>query len=235
MENNPTAAAEAPKAPETEATPTTNQEPAQAPDMHGFSSDELAEMRKFYDANGGFEKVKSRISNPQPAQPQPEAQPANEPTSHTQAPAEPQYKTPEGAITAQEFMAKQYFQSLANEEKYKSISEGIRNGDFLKEMTAFGISTMNPDGSINNQKIRMYLDLKAQTVPAQPTGAEPNMSNAPTVEYYQVEGDKITTYDQAYAIIQQDAQLKSLGQAGHPLNSQAEEFIKNKGNVANKA
>ncbi len=234
MENAPEAAAEAPKAPETEATPTTNPEPAQAPDMHGFSSDELAEMRKFYDANGGFEKVKSRISNPQPAQPQPEAQPANEPTSHTQAPAEPQFKTPEGAITAQEFLAKQYFQSLAGEEKYQAISKGIASGDYLKEMKAFGIDALNPDGSINDQKVRMYLDLKAQTVPAKGTGTEPDASAAPTVEYYQVQGDKITQMDDAYKILQQDMQLQAAGQGRHPLIAQAEEFIKTGGKPAEK-
>ena len=68
MENNPTEApAEATKAPESEAPKDTNNEQAasQAPDMHGFTSEQLAEMRKFYDANGGFDKVKSKISNPE--------------------------------------------------------------------------------------------------------------------------------------------------------------------------
>ena len=78
MENAPEAPAEAPKAPESEATPNTNQEQQAAPDMHGFTSDQLAEMQKFFEANGGFDKIKSRISNPepkveQPAQPEPQA------------------------------------------------------------------------------------------------------------------------------------------------------------------
>lgn len=236
MEENPTAAAEAPKAPETEATPTTNEQapvaPA-APDMYGFTSDQLADMKKFFEANGGFDKVKSKISNPEKvAEP---VQPAQEnPTSHTQAPVEPQFKTPEGAITAQEFLAKQYFQSLAGEEKYQAISKGIASGDYLKEMKAFGIDALNPDGSINDQKVRMYLDLKAQTVPAKGTGTEPDASAAPTVEYYQVQGDKITQMDDAYKILQQDMQLQAAGQGHHPLITQAEEFIKNGGKSVEK-
>ena len=83
MDNAPAEApAEAPKAPESEATPNTNPEPQApvVPDMHGFTSDQLAEMQKFFAANGGFDKIKSRISNPEPkvetpAQPAPQAQP----------------------------------------------------------------------------------------------------------------------------------------------------------------
>lgn len=220
MENNPTEApAEAPKAPESEAKPT-NTEQTQVPDMHGFTSEQLAEMRKFYDANGGFDKVKSKISNPEkPAEKPTETIEKNvdEPTSHTQQP-ETKPQTPQGAITAAEFLAEQYFKSLAGEEKYASISKGIANGDYLKEMAAFGISAMNPDGSINDQKVRMYLDLKAQTVPAKPTETEPNASAAPTVSYTEVGENGIENIDQAYKVFMEP---------GNPARQKAEEYIKN--------
>lgn len=207
-------------------TPTpTNTEPTQAPtqasapDMHGFTSDELADIRKFFDNSGGFDAVKSKISNPEPRPAEP-VQPAqtSEPTSQPQAPVEPETpKTPAGAITAQEFLAEQYFKSLSGEEKYANIADGIRNGDYLKEMSAFGINALNADGSINDQKVRMYLDLKAQTVPAKPTETEPNDSAAPTVTYTEV-GDKIESLDQAYKVIMEP---------NHPRAKDAEEFIKN--------
>ena len=227
MENTPEAAGPAP-AEQTVATPTNTepaQAPAQAPDMHGFTSEDLAGMRTFIDNNGGWDKIKSRISNPEPKPaeaapvPQPEAQPAqtNEPTSQPQAPVELQFKTPAGAITPQEFLAEQYFKSLSGEEKYANISDGIRNGDYLKEMSAFGINALNADGSINDQKVRMYLDLKSQTVPAKPTETEPNASAAPTVTYTEV-GDKIESLDQAYKVIMEP---------NHPRTKDAEEFIKN--------
>ena len=198
MEDTPTAPAEAPQAPESVATPNTNPEPVaapQMPDMHGFTSDQLADMKKFFDNNGGFDAIKSKISNPQPVQPAPEAQPEI-PTSQPQQPVQ---------------------QSLSGEEKYASISDQIRNGNVLKEMASFNIRALNQDGSINDQMVRRYLDLKAQTVPAKPTESEPNASAAPTVSYTEV-GDNITDINQAY---------KVLMEPGNPNMAKAEEYIRN--------
>lgn len=224
MENTPTAAAEAPKAPETEAAPqNTNPEPAQAPapNLHGFTEEQLAEMEKFYSANGGYEKafgkVKSAISNPvKPAEPatKPAEAPAPQPQPQPEAPA---YKAPEGSISPQEFLAHQYFKGLSQDPKYAGISEQIANGDILKEMAAFNIRALNQDGSLNDGMVRKFLDLKAQTVPAKPTAAEPDASAAPTVSYVNV-GDKIENIDQAYQVIMQP---------NHPATKMAEEFIKN--------
>lgn len=226
MENAPEAPAEAPQAPESEATPINTNPAPVAPDMHGFTSDQLAEMQKFFEANGGFDKIKSRISNPEPRVEQPVAQPA--PQAQPQQPhyEQPAYRAPAGSITAEEFLAKQYFDSLAHEEKYSAISKEIADGDVLKEMASFNIQPLNRDGSINDTMVRRYLDLKAQTVPAKQSGATPEASAAPTVDYVPV-GEKINDIDQAYAVIRQDAQLKASGMAGHPNVALAEEFIKN--------
>lgn len=226
MENSP----EAPVAPEvkSEATPNTNPEPAKAqeapaaPDMHGFTSEQLADMQKFFQANGGYEKVKSRISNPTPA-PAEEQKPV-EPAQPV-APQEPEYRAPEGSITAQEFLAKQYFGALAHEEKYAGISKEIANGELLKEMAAFNISPLNRDGSINDQMVRRYLDLKAQTVAAKQTSSVPEASAAPTVDYIPV-GDKITSAQQASQVLLQDSQLRARGLAGHPSAKLAEDYMK---------
>lgn len=239
MEDNvPAAAGEDSQASQTEATPqTTNQEPAQAPapDMHGFTSEQLAEMRKFYDANGGFDKVKSKISNPQQFEPQtqqqqmqPQPQPqqmqqqnygpqAQQPTSQQYQPQQAPYRPPQGAITPEEFLAQQYFQGLSRDPKYEGIADQISSGDVLKEMAGFNIQPLNQDGSINDAMVRRYLDLKAQTVPAKPTETEPNASNAPTVTYTPA-GDKISDINQAYKILMEP---------GNPDMAKAEEFIKN--------
>lgn len=225
MEDNPTAPAEAPKAPESVETPTnTNTEPTQAPDLHGFTSEQLADMKKFFDNNGGFDAIKSKISNPAPA---PEPAKPTEPTSQPQAqPVEqPVYKAPEGSITAQEFLAQQYFQSLSKDPRYEAIADQVANGDVLKEMAAFNIQPLNQDGSINDGMVRRYLDLKAQTVPAKSTSTEPNASTAPTVEYIPV-GEKISDLNQAYSVLSQDAKLRASGQPGHPQIALAEAFIK---------
>lgn len=233
MDNAPTEApAEAPKAPESEAPQTTNepaQAQAQAPEMYGFTSEQLAEMKKFYDANGGFDKVKSRISNPQQFEQQPQQQQMQQtqqqnygpqtqqqPTSQQYQQQEP-YRPPQGSITPEEFLAQQYFQGLSHDPKYQTISDQIASGDVLKEMASFNIQPLNRDGSINDAMVRRYLDLKAQTVPAKPTETEPNASNAPTVTYTSA-GDKISDINQAYKIIMEP---------GNPDMAKAEEFIKN--------
>lgn len=228
MDNAPTEAPAPAPVGESVATPTnTNTEPVQAPapDMHGFTPEDLAGMRTFIDNNGGWDKIKSRISNPEPAtaptqtpeaQPNPTSQQLNRPQEQYQP--EPTYQIPQGAITPQEFLAEQYFKSLAGEEKYANIADGVRNGDYLKEMSAFGIQALNPDGSINDQKVRMYLDLKSQTVPAKPTESTPSASAAPTVTYTEVGENGIANIDQAYKILMEP---------NNPAQAKAEEFIKN--------
>lgn len=229
MADAPNEAAAPAPAGETVATPTnTNTEPAKAPetnsvDLHGFTQEDLAGMRTFIDNNGGWDKIKSRISNPEKPIDRPvensqtQPQKTEEPTSHTEE-QKTASQTPQGAITAQEFLAKQYFKSLAGEEKYAPIAKGIENGDYLKEMAAFGINALNQDGSINDQKVRMYLDLKAQTVPAKPTNSEPNASAAPTVSYTEVGEGGFTDINQAY---------KVLMEKGNPNIAKAEEYIRN--------
>lgn len=224
MENAPEAAGVAP-APQTEATPINTNEPVAQPaqEMYGFTSEQLADMRRFYDANGGYDKVKSKISNPTPVQP--EVKPV-EPEQTVAQPQAPVYRAPEGSITTQEWMAKEYFRALSGEERYASISNEIASGELLKEMASFNIQALNQDGSINDGMVRRYLDLKAQTVPAKQTSVGPEASAAPTVDYIPV-GETITDINQAYDIIRQDAMYKSRGIAGHPSVAKAEEFIKN--------
>lgn len=222
MENTPEAAGAAP-APQTEATPTnSNQEPAQAPDMHGFTSEQLADMQKFFQANGGYEKVKSRISNPAPA-PAEEQKPVE--SAKPVEPVEPPYVPPVGSIRPDEFLAQQYFGALSREEKYAAISKDIESGAVLKDMAAFNIRPLNKDGSINDTMVRRFLDLKAQTVVARQSGVTPDAGSAPTVDYVPVDGD-IKDMRQAMAILQQDSMLKRGGQAGHPAAEAAEKFMR---------
>lgn len=226
MENTPEAAPQGTEAvPQTALTESTKVETPeinaeQVAKFLGTDAETFGKFQKFIEANGKFDsafsKMKTDISNPIKATESVEEPKKEEPAVQPQVQVS-QYKTPEGAITAQEFLAKQYFQALAGEEKYAPIAKGIANGDYLKEMSAFGINALNPDGSINDQKVRMYLDLKAQTVPAKPTGTEPDASAAPTVSYVNV-GDKIENIDQAYQVIMQP---------NHPATKMAEEFIKN--------
>lgn len=222
MENTPEAAGAAP-APQTEATPTnSNPEPVQAPDMHGFTSEQLADMQKFFQANGGYDKVKSRISNPTPA-PVQEQKPV-EPAQPVEPP-KPAYKAPAGSITPQEFLAQQYFGALSHEEKYAAIAKEVESGAVLRDMAAFNIHPMNEDGSINDAMVRRFLDMKAATVAARQPASMPEAGAAPTVDYVPVEGD-IRDMQQAMAVLQQDSALRAAGMAGHPSADAAEKFMR---------
>lgn len=231
MADTPEAPTPAPADASVETPTNTNAEPTQAPEQPtvdlGLTSEQAEKFKTFIQNSGGFDnafkKLKTDISNPQPERapeaPQMAPEPQNnmQPTSHTQ-PAPEAFKTPKGAITAQEFLAEQYFRSLAGEEKYANISEGVMNGDYLKEMSAFGIQPLNQDGSINDQKVRMYLDLKAQTVPAKPTETTPDASAAPTVSYTEVGENGISNTDQAYKILMEP---------NNPNMKAAEDYLRN--------
>lgn len=230
MENTPEAPAAAPAA-ESVATPT-NSNPAPAPempDMHGFTSEQLADMRKFYDNNGGWEKVKARISNPTPA---PAEQKPAEPAQPAEPP-KPAYKAPAGSITPQEFLAQQYFGALSHEEKYAAIAKEVESGAVLRDMAAFNIHPMNEDGSINDVMVRRFLDMKAATVAARQPASMPEASAAPTVDYVPVEGS-IKDMQQAMAVLQQDSALRAAGMAGHPSAEAAEKFMRETLNPAKK-
>ena len=238
MDNTPNEAPAAAQAVESVATPNTNENTAQAPampDMHGFTSEELAEMRKFYDNNGGFKNVKSRISNPEPKnQEQPVQAQAQTPVQQ-QPVAQPQQpmRTPDGMLSRNDLLMRGYYERLAGEEEFKPIAKEIVNGDVLKEMEMLGINPTDSNGFIDDRKIRAFLSIKAKTVPASQANSMPEASPAPTVDYIQV-GDTIENMAQARAVIMQDSQLRASGQAGHPSVAKAEEFLRNALNKNNK-
>ena len=231
MDNTPNEAPAAAQAAESVATPNTNENTVQAPampDMHGFTSEELAEMRKFYDNNGGFKNVKARISNPepknqeQPVQAQAQTQVQQQPVAQSQQPM----RTPDGMLSRNDVLMRGYYERLAGEEEFKPIAKEIIGGDVLKEMEMLGINPTDSNGFIDDRKIRAFLSIKAKTVPASQSNSTPEASPAPTVDYVQV-GDTIENMTQARAVIMQDSQLRALGQAGHPSVAKAEEFLRN--------
>lgn len=237
MENTP----EAPVTPEvkSEATPITNSAPAPAqvqtsasatPDMHGFTSDQLADMKKFFEANGGFDKIKAKISNPAPKVEQnvlntPAPNDVPQQPAQAQEQVTNQYVTPKGAWSMQQIAMKNYLESLSKKEQYAGISKELADGTIIDEMKGLGMHAFNADGSLNPEPFFKYLDLRAKTVPAAQTSTTPEASAAPTVEYAPYD-EKNLTMQQAVAILQQDSALKAQGQGGHPNAQQAEEFMK---------
>lgn len=225
MDNNPTVPAEAPQAPESVTTPTTNSNPEPAPSVTPYfdkmSESDRVSIDKFLANNGGieaFNKWKQSVSNPQPKveTPAPAPQPAQpapvQPVQQPVPPVTPQSK--EGFLSQSDLMALQYRQMLVNDSKYSQIHDYIEKGDFIKDMETMGMPITDGNGYINDANIRRFLDLKAQTVPAQTA----NMSTAsatPTVTYTEV-GEKITSREDA---------MKVIAEAGHPMRNQALEYI----------
>lgn len=242
MENTPEAAAPATEATNTNTNPApapaeTPAESAKAPDLQGFTSEQLTEMKKFMDANGGYDKAfktfKERISNPAPEAPKAQEEPAAQ-VAQPQAQEQPAHpQTPAGYMSQQEFMAQQYYNSLANQAEYAPIADKIRSGEVFAEMKKFGIQPMDQNGNINDVQAREFLSLLAKTVPAKPAAA-PEASQAPTVDYIPTNQGKIDNVQQAMQIISQSAQLKSKGLAEHPDVAAAKEFLKNAWNPAKK-
>lgn len=234
MDNTPNEAPAAAPAAESVATPNTNENTSQAPampDMHGFTSEQLADMKKFFDNNGGFDKIKARISNPEPKPVEQPAQPVQQ-----QAPVQPQQpqqpqqfqqpKPAEGSMSVNEYIAKQYFEGFSKDPKYKQVFDGTKSAELIKEMAGFNVYLTNLDGTINDDGVRKYLDMKAQTIASHQTQITPEASAAPTVDYVQV-GETINNVAEARAVLRQDAQLRASGQAGHPSIEKAREFLKN--------
>lgn len=194
------------------------------PDNYGFTNDQLAELSKFIKGQGGYDKAfnswKDSISKPaektQPVQP---AQPQQ------QVEEQPQ-QTPAGYMSQQEFMAQQYYNTLASQKEYAPIADKIRSGEMFNEMAKFGIRPMDARGNINDAQVRAFFDLYAKTVPATPA-TTPEAAAAPTVDYIPVNDGKIESYAQAARIVAQSADLKAQNMAEHPQLAAAKEFIKN--------
>lgn len=226
METNPEAAGAA-QAPQTEATPNTQSE-SPAVDMHGFTSEQLADMQKFFQANGGYEKVKSRISNPVQSQveqvPAQQEQPAQQ-VAQQAVTEDIMTKAKPGEKTWQDIITYGIFEKLSEKKEYAEFSKDIVNGNLLKEMNSFGINPFYSNGVVNSDVVTRFLDMKAKTVAAKQTSVVPESSAAPTVDYVPV-GDAITDMNQAMAVLQQDGALKRSGQAGHPSAALAEEYMK---------
>ena len=234
--NNPTPAA--PQG-ETEANPITNtnqapeaaQTGSTAPtgasnvDLHGLDPAQLGDIAKFLESNGGFNAVKSKISNPQKTAEQPAQPQASADVQSTQpAPAEPPKPSqpPKGFASVQELAVERYFKDLARDEKYAGIADKIENGEVLKEMASMGMNPIDENYNINVNQLRQFLDLKAASVPTKPTSVEP--TNIPTVDYVEV-GENIADMNQALAVIQQSMEAKAKGAPAHPAEAKAREFL----------
>lgn len=224
-------------APETENAGTNNANETQPQDNGlGLTAEQTADLKKFMESNGGYDKlmknIKSAISNPQkveeskkpeePQKPEESTQPQAQPTQVESVQAQPAQPA-KGYKTPQEFIVEEYYKSLAKDEKYKAIAGDITSGKILNEMAEFGIYSTDANGNINDGQVRKFLDLKAQTVPAQQQVIEP--TTTPTADYVQV-GEQITSLEEAQKVMLDNIDKTGKGFAPHPQLEAAKEFLK---------
>lgn len=227
----------------TEEAPTTSQPTTEATTPAGagtqgeatpvadIPADQIEAFNKFIKGQGGFENAFGLWKDSIAKGEQKAAQPAQQPAQPTQQPQQPVQQEqqpvsiPKGYISPRELMAQQYYSSLAAQPEYAAISDKISSGEMFNEMAKFGISPMDKDGNINDTQVREFLNLYAKTVPAAPA-AEPQASNAPTVDYISVKDGKIDSIDQAARVIAQSSTLTARGMAPHPDLAAAEAFMK---------
>lgn len=220
MEENPAAA----PATGTEENLNTNQEAPAAPTAN-IPAEQIEAFNKFVAGQGGFDnaftKWKELVSKPQPKDEEKTAE-----TPAQQQPVQPQQpiqqKPAEGFLSANDIMALQYRNMLAGDEKYSKIKDYVNSDGWLKDMRAMGMSPTDAQGNLNDRVIRQFLDLKAQTVPAN-TPSDP-ITTTPTVEYVNV-GDSVNTVEDAFKVIQQNIQLKAMGKPEHPKTKDAKDKI----------
>lgn len=210
--------------PNTENTNTEAKAPEQAPESVSPYLDKMSEadrkdLDRFLANNGGmkaFNKWKESISNPQKKTEEKQA-PAQAPeTKQPEQETKTQPKPSKGSITPGEFLTRQYFNGLADEEQYRPIADEIRSGEIFNDMAKLDISPLDANGYLNDEKVRFFLDLKVKTVPPKAPKTEPT-STTPTVDFVDV-GEKITSHEDAE---------KVLAQADHPKHKEALRFIAN--------
>lgn len=239
-DNNPVAAAPATEAnPQTTAPAAPEAAPQPAPEAQPeqksyFTPEQLSEMEKFVESNGGYEKawakMKGNISarQPQPAPAQTtesaQPQPAPEATQPVQ-PTQPDYtQQNDGTYSMQELAVAAQFERYAKDPKYASIADDILGDKVLKDLADFHIDVITKDGRFNDKDIRRYLDLYAATKPAKPTSTEPAESASMPDELSNIQ--EVTTMEEANRIQLDDIRRRNAGQPGNPLAEKAKAFVK---------
>ena len=227
----------------TEAVPTTNT-PEQAPQatpaqaaptpqtpVANIPADKIEAFNRFIEGNGGFDsafaKLKRDVSAPASQQrPQPQYQ-QQQPQYQQQQPQyqyqQPQ-RLPEGYISQEELNVKRVYDDFARDPGYAPIKDELSSGEIFKVMDRFGIRPVGPNGSVNVGQVKDFLDMYAKSKAPAIAPSAP-VTTTPTVDYVNV-GDKITSRDDALAVMRQNMQLGGKV-ANHPQTEAAKEYLKN--------
>lgn len=225
----------------TEAVPTTPTDagpaPAPAQPVANIPADKIEAFNRFIDNNGGYDKAFAKLKSdvtapasqqrPQPQYQQQQQQPQQQQPQYQQ----PQYqqyqqpqRLPEGYISQEELNVKRVYDDFARDPGYAPIKNELSSGEIFKVMDRFGIRPVGPNGSVNVGQVKDFLDMYAKSKAPAIAPSAP-VTTTPTVDYVNV-GDKITSRDDALAVMRQNMQLGGKV-ANHPQTEAAKEYLKN--------
>lgn len=202
--------------------------PEQMAKYLGTTVEGLEKAKKFYENNGGFDKVfearKQEISTPKTQQPQQPVQP-QDPAQIQQPAAQPQ-QTPNGLDMdyVEGRLVKEYFKELAANPDYANIADKLVDGTVMEEASKmFGINPI-ANGRINEAQIKHFCDMYSKSMPAVPASAP--MTNTPTVQPMgeQFTGQINSTQD-ALKVIQENNAMVASGKGEHSKLKEAQEFL----------
>lgn len=242
MENNPVAPTDAPAPASVASTNSNEPAPASSPASGdtavnqpaeptpeqmakylGTTVEGLEKAKKFYENNGGFDKVfgerKKEISTPsaqQPAQPQ---APAQQPQA--------QQPNPYGRLNpdvVEANMVKSYLAELAAKPEFANISTQLLDGTVMEEAhKALGIEPIR-NGDVNREQLQYFADMYSKKFPPVPASAPqtniPTASNEPS----QFTGP-ITSQADALRVLQESMQMQQAGKGQHPKFEEAKTFL----------
>lgn len=201
--------------------------PEQMAKYLGTTVEGLEKAKKFYENNGGFDKVfgerKKEITTPQaqqPAQPTAPVEPA-QPLTNPQQPADPNrlnMDVIQGAIV------KEFFKDLAAKPEYANIADKLVDGTVMEQASKmFGINPI-ANGQINAKQLTNFADMYAKAQPAVPANAP--MTNTPTVQPTASEfTGPINSTQDALKVIQEHNAMIAAGKGDHPKYAEAQKFL----------
>lgn len=202
--------------------------PEQMAKYLGTTVEGLEKAKKFYENNGGFDKVfearKQEISTPKAQIQQPN--PLNDSITQTQQPAAQPQQTPNGLDMdyVEGRLVKDYFKELATNPDYANIADKLIDGTVMEEASKmFGINPI-ANGRINEAQIKHFCDMYSKSMPAAPASAP--MTNTPTVQPMgeQFTG-KITSSQDALKVIQENNMMVASGRGEHSKLKEAQDFL----------
>lgn len=193
----------------------------------GTNVEGLEKAKKFYENNGGFDKVfgerKKEITTPQAQQPVQQPAPVvdGQPLTNPQQPSDPNMLNMD---VIQGAIVKDFFKDLAAKPEYANIADKLVDGTVMEQASKmFGINPI-ANGQINTKQLTDFADMYSKTMPAAP--AQAPMTNTPIVQPTAAEfTGPINSFEDAAKVLQEHNAMVASGRGEHPKFKEVSDFL----------